>query len=88
MAQPYLISPRRPGWGPDTVVGGGLLGPITRGALGVCDRRRRTVASRRPPSQAVDIGQKSSQIGQNQPKTPKASMLKFGDVSFDFGFEW
>ena len=24
---------------------------------------------------------------QNQPKSPKANMLKFGDVSFDLGFE-
>ena len=29
-----------------------------------------------------------SKIGQNQPKTPKVNMLRSGDVSFDFGFEW
>ena len=29
-----------------------------------------------------------SQIGKNQPEAPKVNMLKSGDVSFDFGFEW
>ena len=32
--------------------------------------------------------QDQSNIGQNQPKTPKVNMLRSGDVSFDFGFEW
>ena len=32
--------------------------------------------------------QDQSKICQNQPKTPKVNMLKSGDVSFDFGFEW
>ena len=36
----------------------------------------------------ANIGQNSSKMGQNQPKTTKVNMLKFGDVSFDFGFEW
>jgi hypothetical protein len=34
------------------------------------------------------INQNLTQIKQNQPKSPKANMLKFGDVSFDLGFEW
>ena len=34
------------------------------------------------------LAKHQSQIGQNQPKTPKVNMLKSGDVSFDFGFEW
>ena len=36
----------------------------------------------------VKIDENQTKIGQNQPKTPKVNMLKFGDVSFDFGFEW
>ena len=32
-----------------------------------------------------DIDQNSSLMGQNQSKTPKVNMLRFGDVSFDFG---
>ena len=33
------------------------------------------------------IHQNLTKIRQNQPKSPKANMLKFGDVSFDLGFE-
>ena len=33
-------------------------------------------------------GQNLTKSGQNQPKSPKVNMLKSGDVSFDFGFEW
>ena len=36
----------------------------------------------------ANIDQNQSKICQNQPKTPKVNMLKSGDVSFDFGFEW
>ena len=36
----------------------------------------------------ANIDQNQSRICQNQPKTPKVNMLKSGDVSFDFGFEW
>ena len=32
-------------------------------------------------------GQNFTKSGQNQPKSPKVNMLKFGDVSFDLGFE-
>ena len=35
----------------------------------------------------AQISQNLTQISQNQPKSPKATMLKFGDVSFDLGFE-
>ena len=35
-----------------------------------------------------DQSKHQSKICQNQPKTPKVNMLKSGDVSFDFGFEW
>ena len=35
----------------------------------------------------AQISQNLTQIRQNQPKSPKATMLKFGDVSFDLGFE-
>ena len=34
------------------------------------------------------LAKHQSKIGQNQPKTPKVNMLRSGDVSFDFGFEW
>ena len=34
------------------------------------------------------LAKHQSRIGQNQPKTPKVNMLRSGDVSFDFGFEW
>ena len=34
------------------------------------------------------LAKHQSKICQNQPKTPKVNMLKSGDVSFDFGFEW
>ena len=34
------------------------------------------------------LAKDQSKIGQNQPKTPKVNMLRSGDVSFDFGFEW
>ena len=34
------------------------------------------------------IWPKFMKSGQNQPKSPKVNMLKSGDVSFDFGFEW
>ena len=33
-------------------------------------------------------GQNFTKSEQNQPKSPKVNMLKSGDVSFDFGFEW
>ena len=33
------------------------------------------------------FGQHPSTTDQNQPKSPTANMLKFGDVSFDLGFE-
>ena len=36
----------------------------------------------------ANIDQNQSKNCQNQPKTPKVNMLKSGDVSFDFGFEW
>ena len=36
----------------------------------------------------ANIDQNQPKICQNQPKSPKVNMLKFGDVSFDLGFEW
>ena len=36
----------------------------------------------------ANIDQNQSKNCQNQSKTPKVNMLKSGDVSFDFGFEW
>ena len=36
----------------------------------------------------AQINENHNRIKQNQPKSPKVNMLKFGDVSFDLGFEW
>ena len=35
----------------------------------------------------ANIDQNQFKICQNRPNTPKVNMLKFGDVSFDLGFE-
>ena len=40
-----------------------------------------------PTPHLAQISQNLTQVKQNQPKSPKSTMLKFGDVSFDLGFE-
>ena len=40
-----------------------------------------------PSEHLAQICQTLTQMKQNQPKSPKATMLKFWDVSFDLGFE-
>ena len=45
-------------------------------------------ASRDEVQDWAQINPKKSQNSANHIKSPKANMLKFGDVSFDWGFEW
>ena len=40
------------------------------------------------PESVRNIWPKSIKICENQLKSPKVNMLKFGDVSFDLDFEW
>ena len=59
---------------------------IPRTALDAVTRVPRT-ASRDEVQDWAQIIPKSSQNSPNHIKSPKANMLKFGDVSFDLGFE-
>ena len=62
------------------------LGARARGGV---VRPRRSVSHVVRPGQGVGpkIGRKFTKISQKLSKSPKVKMLKFGDVSFDLGFE-
>ena len=60
---------------------------VPRTASNAVSRVPRT-ASRDEAQDWSQISLKDSQNSQNLIKSPKVNMSKFGDVSFDFGFEW
>ena len=62
--------------------------PALTGHLGFCfGRRVPRTASRDEAQDWAQISPKSSQNSPNHVKSSKPNMLKFGNVSFDFGFE-